>query len=464
MISFDLRTTAYWIVTPAIGAVMALSLGCSPQKVREERALSRQLQREIQNRSYESALPIARELIKRQPRNSRAWRRLVHAQLALQDNDGARQSLAAWRSAVQPAPVKTEEFEGDLARNEHDLAGALEHWHKAAAAQPKSKRIHQKIAALEQSRGDWNEAIAAWTDSLKAGDNAAARVNRAVCYRRLRRWDEAFSDLHHAQKLGPNEPEVQKWSNAFENLSKYLDEIRELDAKLAALPGDIGVLGERALLLLHSGDPELALDDAETAARLAQWAIRPKLFEAAALIALGRGKECDRLSIRQPLRIEALTPDFLETVSRLDSAISVEPKNADHYLARAWQLNEIGQPLLALQDAEMAARLEPKSAASMTEEAYALTKLGRFNEAVEKIKMSTELDPNLASAWQYRGELEMQSGNHTAAIESLSRALAIEQTPAALQKREECYRRAGLFARAEEDHKALLQLTRRAER
>ena len=167
------------------------------------------------------------------------------------------------------------------------------------------------------------------------------------------------------------------------------------------------------------------------------------------------------MSIRQPLRLETLTPDFLETISRLDSAISVEPKNADHFAARAWQLNEIGQPLLALQDAETAVRLDPKSAGAAAELSYALTKLDRADEAFAKIKEATETDPNLASAWQYRGELEMQRGNNVAAIDSLSRALAIQQTVAVLQKREECYRRVGLFARAEEDHRALIELTGR---
>jgi tetratricopeptide (TPR) repeat protein len=89
-------------------------------------------------------------------------------------------------------------------------------------------------------------------------------------------------------------------------------------------------------------------------------------------------------------------------------------------------------------------------------------KLGRAKEASDKIKQATELDPNLASAWQYRGELEMAEGNNVAAIESLSRALAIQQTAAGLQKREECYRRVGLDARADEDHRALEQLAARA--
>ena len=93
---------------------------------------------------------------------------------------------------------------------------------------------------------------------------------------------------------------------------------------MLAVSNDAGLLADRALLLLRAGDPELALDDCEMASALAPWAVRPKLFQAIALIALNRASECERLSIRQPLRLEALTPEFLETMSRLDSAISVE--------------------------------------------------------------------------------------------------------------------------------------------
>jgi tetratricopeptide (TPR) repeat protein len=109
----------------------------------------------------------------------------------------------------------------------------------------------------------------------------------------------------------------------------------------------------------------------------------------------------------------------------------------------------------------MAVRLDARSAAGWAEISYALTKLGRGQEALEKIKQATELDPQLATAWQYRGELEMLNGDNLAAIESLSRAIGIEKTSAALQKREECYRRLGLRTRADEDHRALQELTSR---
>jgi tetratricopeptide (TPR) repeat protein len=442
-----------------ICAALGLFLsGCEPQAIREEKALSRQLARELQNHSYESAVPIARELLRRRPQEKRFWRRLVQAQMGLHDYEGARETLTRWGTAVQPGPAKIDEMEGDIAREEHDPARALQMWQQAAASDPKHRRVFEKIAKLQQQQGRWNEAIEAWTNSLKVKDNARGRLHRAICYRRLRNWDAALSDLHHAQKLAPNDAQVRRWSRLFENIGKYLDQLRELDAKLIALPGDVGLLGDSALLFLRCRDRHLALEQAETATRLAPWAMRPRLFQALALIGLGRTKECDRLSIKQPLRLESLRPEFLETLARLDSAISVEPKNADHYITRAWQLNEIAQPLLALQDAQKATELDPKSAAALVELSYALTKLNRADEALAKIKTATELDSTLAPAWEYRGELEMAGGNNLAAIDSLSRALAIRQTATALEKREECYRRVGLLTRADEDHRTLQKL------
>ena len=442
-------------------AALASLISCRPQNVSEEKALRMQLTHEMRHHSYESGVPLARRLIRIAPQDQKVWKRLVQAQIGLHDFDGARGSLGDWRATVRPLSARVDEFEGDILREEGNSGAALQAWQRSIAIQPKSRRVFAKIAALEQRDGRWADAIATWTRALQVHDNATARLNRAVCHRRLRHWNEAFGDLHHAQKLGPEDAEVQRWSRLFENVSKFLDEIREFDARVAAIPDDPGLLADRALLMLRGGDPELSLDDAEQAVRLAPWAVRPKLFKALALIALNRGRECESLSVRLPLRLESLTPEFLETINRIDSAISVERGNPDHYAARAWQLNEIGQPLLGFDDAQVAVRLDAKSANGWAEVSYALTKLGRGQEAFEKIKRATELDPNLATAWQYRGELEMAHGDNLAAIDSFSRALGIEKTSAALQKREECYRRLGLRARADEDRRALQELTSR---
>jgi tetratricopeptide (TPR) repeat protein len=184
------------------------------------------------------------------------------------------------------------------------------------------------------------------------------------------------------------------------------------------------------------------------------------LFQALALIALGRAGECETVAVNKSIRLEALTAEFLETVGRLDSEISAERNNAELYVRRAWQLNEIGQPALALQDAQTAAQLDAKAAGAAAEASYALTKLGRAPEALDQIKRATDLDPNFSTAWQYRGELEMARGEILSAIDSFTHSLETNPTVTALDKREQCYRRLGLLIKAEQDRKAREELAR----
>ena len=89
----------------------------------------------------------------------------------------------------------------------------------------------------------------------------------------------------------------------------------------------------------------------------AEWAVRPKLFRAIALIELGRGDECAALGVERPLRLSALTSEFLETISRLDGEISVERENDELHVARAWQLN-------ALSASARASRSTPQKAST----------------------------------------------------------------------------------------------------
>ncbi len=138
--------------------------------------------------------------------------------------------------------------------------------------------------------------------------------------------------------------------------------------------------------------------------------------------------------------------------------MSLERSNPELFVTRAWQLNEIGQPALALPDAENALRFDANSAGAHAEMAYALAKLDRTDEAFAHIQRATEIDANFSTAWNYRGELEMRRGDLESAVDSLSRALAINQTSSALQKREECYVKLGQLDKAEADRVTLATL------
>jgi tetratricopeptide (TPR) repeat protein len=445
----------------ALLSLMTLSLpACQRAASREEKALRAELRQALHERAYGKAAELARRHLKLKPQDNGTWDRLVQAQFGLRDFTGAKQSLDEWRRAVPKPSLSLEEYAGDLAELQKEFPIAIQSWAKVIAVEPKNVRILEKIARLEKTQQHWAEENDAWTAHIAVQDNAIARINRALCRRRLHRWPDAFEDLQRAQALTPDDPEVQRGAKLLEQMGKFLADIREIDSALAVSPDDPGLLADRALLFLRSEDFELALEDAEAAGKHGPWAMRPKLFQALALIDLGRADECDALAVHKLIRLEALTPEFLETMGRLDSEISAERNNAELYVARAWQLNEIGQPALALRDAETAARLDPKAAGACAEASYALTKLGRAAEALQQIKRATELDENFSTAWQYRGELEMARGETLSAIESFTHALDANQTVAALQKREQCYRRLGLLVKAEQDRKAQEELAR----
>jgi tetratricopeptide (TPR) repeat protein len=432
--------------------------GCNRAASKEEKALRAELRKALEEQNYQRAADLARRHLKLKPRDNGTWDRLARAQFGLQDLAGVKQVLDDWRRTVPKPTLNLDEYEGDLAAAQKDDAAAIEAWARVAAADPRNARVLEKIARLEKRRHFWSKEDAAWSQLIALQDTAIARINRALCRRRLHRWHDAFEDLEKARPLAPDDPEVQRGARLFERTGKFLAEIRELDSALAISPNDAALLADRALLFLRAEDPELALEDAEASGQIGTWAMRPKLFQALALIALGRADECEKLAVNSTIRLEALRPEFLETMGRLDSEISAERNNAELYVSRAWQLNEVGQPALALQDAQTAAQLDPKAAGASAEASYALTKLGRMPEALEQIKHATDLDPEFSTAWQYRGELEMARGEILSAIDSLTHALETNQTVTALEKREQCYRRLGLLVKAEQDRRAREEL------
>ena len=458
-LSFRRATSpAAWL---AFVLACACLTGCKRGPTAEEKALRAELRKALREHSYEKAESLAHQLISTSPRDEGAWERLARAQLGRGKVGEAKQTLGEWRALGREASPKWHELTGDVANREKDYAAASIAWSKALRANPKNVRVLNKIARAHRAQGQWQEEEAMLTLMLEIKEDAGARMARALCRRRQHRWSDALEDFHRAHEVDAGDPEVRRGARLFERLGKFLAEIRKLDARLATRPEDDQLLADRALLFLRSEDAELALQDASAASKLAGWTVRPKLFQAIALIELGRPAECAQLGIDPRLRLDALSPEFLETINRLDAEISVERNNANLYVTRAWQLNEIGQPALAVADAETALQHEPKSASAHIESSYALMKLGRSDEAFQHIRRATDLGGTEATAWQYRGELEMARGDHAAAIESLSRALALEQSPAVLQKRAECYQHVGLIVKAEEDRRAYDEMSAR---
>jgi tetratricopeptide (TPR) repeat protein len=256
----------------AIGTLAAMILcapACRQAISREQKELRAGLKQAMQEKSYAKATSLAHQILKETPRNNGAWERLVKAQLALGDLAGANQTLAEWRRVVRRDSPKRLERTGDVAMKEGNPAAALEAWSKALAARPQTVRILHKVARADRALHKWSQEDVVLTRALALEDNAANRVLRARCRRQQHRWSEALEDMQRARELAPQDSTVQLNAQLFERLEKFLAPIRELDAQIALTPADDQLLTDRALLFLRSRDPEMALEDAETASKLA---------------------------------------------------------------------------------------------------------------------------------------------------------------------------------------------------
>ena len=288
------------LVSFVLAAVTLLAFSaCDRATPREQRALRSQVDDALHQKSYVKATELAHRLLKLEPEDDGSWDRLIQAQFGQRDFTAVKQTLEEWRRAVKTPSPKLEEYTGDHAVEVNEPALAVQAWTKLLSVDPKNTGVLEKLARLEKKQQRWAEENSAWTAHIDVRDNATARINRALCRRRLHRWQDAFEDLQRAQELAPNDPEVVRGGKLLEQMGKFLPEIRELAAGLALSPNDPGLLADRALIFLRSEDYELALEDSTEAAKLGPWAVRPKLFQAIALIALGRADECERLAVQK---------------------------------------------------------------------------------------------------------------------------------------------------------------------
>src|SRR4029077_4571730 len=126
--------------------------------------------------------------------------------------------------------------------------------------------------------------------------------------------------------------------------------------------------------------------------------------------------------------------------------------------ARAKVLYELGQPTLALPDAQAALAINEKSAAAQFDAAHIFDELGQKKDALAHAKTATDLDPNDWRKWCFLGMTEKERADFPAAIESLTRSLKLHETVLALGQREECERRIGKVKEADADANRIHEL------
>ena len=409
-------------------------------------------------------IELSRRILAITPNDSNVWDTLAQTELETEDWDRLAQTLDAWQKAVRQPPAGIEDFRGALCFRRKDYQCAERHWLAYLASKPRpgdAATEYDNLANLCAAQQRWEDHATYRTKAIATQDSAARRVARAIAFLRLRKWDAAYEDMAKANKMDATDSEVKERLPQFERLQGFLPRIKALDAQIAKSPNDVGLLLERARLFTLAGRPLLALDDAENALKLQPASMRARIQTAEALLDVDRVDNAAKLEIGRDLRRgedKHVSEQTLLELGALDKRLLANPKDEDALVERAKILRELRQFTLALADARAALAVNDKSADAHFEAGRELDGLGQQKEALEQARIATELDPRNPEKWFFRGLLERQRANFTAAIESQTRSLQIEESLIALAEREQCERRIGKTHEADADLRRIREL------
>jgi tetratricopeptide (TPR) repeat protein len=410
-------------------------------------------------------IELSRRILAKNPNDPEVWETLAETELETEEWDRLEQTLDAWQKAVPHQSAAIEDFQGTMCFKRKDYQCAERHWLAYLASKPPvsdAATEYDNLADLCAVQERWKDHAAYRTKAITAKDSAARRVARAIAFLRLHKWDAAYADMARANKMEATDSEVKEWLPQFERLQQFVPRIKALDAQIAKSPNDFGLLLERARLFTLAGRPLLALDDAGHALKLQPTSMRARIQTAEALLDVDRVDDAAKLEIGRDLRRaedKHVNEQTLRDLGTLDARLLQNPNDSDALTARSKILRELRQFTLALADARAALAIDDKSAAAHFEAAQDLSGLGREKEALEQVRIATELDPKDSAKWFFRGVLERQRANFSAAIESQTRSLQLNESLVALNEREQCERRIGKISEADADLRRIQELT-----
>ena len=409
-------------------------------------------------------IELSRRILAITPTDSQLWQGLAQRELEMEDFDRLEQTLDAWGKTVRSPPAAIEDLRGELAFKRKDYQNAEKHWLGYVAMKPKASEAateYDKLANLCAAQARWEDHAAYRTKAIAAKDSAARRVARACAYLRLHKWDAAYADMAKANKMDASDSDVKEWLPQFEQLQRFLPQIKTLDAQISKSPNNIELLLQRARLFTVAGRPLLALDDAERAFKLQPASMRARIQTAEALLDTNREDDAAKLEVGKNLERQEdkhVSDEALDILGKLDTRLQANPKDAEALVARSKELKELGQLTLALADARAALAIDDKSADAHFETAGDLDRLNRQAEALSHARIATQLDPKDPEKWFYLGVLERQRANFPAAIESQTRSIEISESFVALSEREQCERRIGKISEADADLRRIRDL------
>jgi tetratricopeptide (TPR) repeat protein len=127
--------------------------------------------------------------------------------------------------------------------------------------------------------------------------------------------------------------------------------------------------------------------------------------------------------------IEFRLQHFQQSITWLDSAIALDPKEADYLVNRALAKGSLGDSTAALQDYRKALAINPHHALALSN-ASLLAGSNKLNDVDDPVTLAIESDSSMLYPYLRRAHERIEGGFYRGALEDLSRALEIEDQDA----------------------------------
>ncbi|HIK10522.1 MAG TPA: tetratricopeptide repeat protein [Oscillatoriaceae cyanobacterium M33_DOE_052] len=154
------------------------------------------------------------------------------------------------------------------------------------------------------------------------------------------------------------------------------------------------------------------------------------VFSFLALMSLGwllwGNYEQNRITELQTRGLErARSGDKQGAIQEFNSAIELNPNNAEAYYKRANALYDLGDYQDAVEDYTVAIRINPSYVNSYFNRGLTYYEMGKYREAIADYTMTIKLNPKDADAYNKRGVAYHQLGDYSAALQDYTKAIAL---------------------------------------
>ena len=265
---------------------------------------------------------------------------------------------------------------------------------------------------------------------------------------------------------------------------KLDDALSDFALAVTQQPQDVAYLYEYGIILLESGNDQLAVEIADYAIAAAENDARGYALKARALMwsdagaaiveavkglernpdfaplhaalaiaytnigryaeGLQRGIRATELDPLDSFGFRAYSIPLIytgrssEAITALETAVGISPKLTAPYFELAAQYRKQNYQEMAVGIYRRILELEPGSAKAYLRICQTYAEIGEFLEGTRFCETATEIDPTYAPAWQYLGQLQYNRRNYESALDSLENCVANGSTAV------ECYYIRGL--------------------